>query len=316
MVSGGIITTVAGSATQGYTGDNGAATSATLSGPSDVRVDSAGNLYIADTNNNVIRMVASGTISTVAGNGTATFGGDNGPATSAQLNGPSGVALDPAGELIISDSNNNLIRKVSSGIITTIAGNGIASYSGDNGPAASAGLNSPQGVATDSLGRIFVSDSGNNLIRVMTPPCSFALTTSTIQAAGAGGSFSIGVQTASFCSWSVSGLPAWITVSGASSGTGPANVTLIVAAASGVPRSTTVTVAGISVTVNQSASCTYAISPGGQAIHGCGRIGIGHHHSADGLRVERHQRFAVRFIQRSVRGIGQWRPELPGCGER
>ncbi len=166
-----------------------------------------------------------------------------------------------------------MIRQVTSGIITTIAGNGIASYSGDNGPAAAAGMNAPLGIATDSLGRIFVADSVNNLIRVMSPPCSFTLTTSSIQAPGTGGSFNIGVQTAAFCSWSVSGLPDWITVGGASSATGPANVTLIVAAASGAPRSTNISVAGISVTVNQAANCTYAISPGGQGFTAAGGSG-------------------------------------------
>jgi len=273
LISGGTITTVAGNGAATFAGDSGSATSASLAGPLDVRLDAAGNLYIADRGNNRIRMVTSGIISTVAGNGTPTFGGDNGPATSAQLNGPSGVALNAAGNLIISDTANNVIRQVTGGIITTIAGNGIASYSGDNGPAAGAGINAPIGVTTDSLGRIFVADSLNNLIRVMSPPCSFALTTSSIPAPGTGGSFNIGVQTAAFCSWSVSGLPDWITVGGASSATGPANVTLIVAAASGAPRSASISVAGISVTVNQAANCTYAISPGGQGFTAAGGSG-------------------------------------------
>ena len=277
MISGGTITTVAGNGTANFSGDNGSATSASLSGPLDVRVNAAGNLYIADYGNNRIRVVTSvaagGTISTIAGNGAAGFGGDNGPATSAQLNSPSGIALDAAGDLFIADNGNNMIRQVTSGIITTIAGNGTASYSGDNGPAAGAGLNAPLGVSTDSLGRIFVADSANNLVRVMNPPCSFALTTSSIQAPGAGGSFNIGVQTAAFCSWSVSGLPDWITAGGASSTTGPANTTLIVAAGSGTPRSANISVAGISVTVNQAANCTYAISPGGQGFTASGGSG-------------------------------------------
>ena len=195
------------------------------------------------------------------------------PPLSAQLNTPAGVALDAAGDLFIADYGNNVIRQVTSGIITTIAGNGTASYSGDNGPAASAGLNAPLGVATDSLGRIFVADSANNLVRVMNPPCGFALTTSSIQAPGIGGSFDIGVQTAAFCSWSVSGLPDWIAVGGASSTTGPANATLIVAAGSGTPRSANISVAGISVTVNQAANCTYAISPGAQGFTAAGGSG-------------------------------------------
>jgi trimeric autotransporter adhesin len=273
MISGGTITTVAGNGSATFAGDSGLATSASLAGPEDVSVDPGGNLYIADRGNNRIREVTGGTISTVAGNGTASFGGDNGPATSAQLNGPSGVALDAAGNLIIADTANNVIRLVTSGTITTIAGNGIASYSGDNGPAAGAGLDAPIGVATDSLGRIFVADSANNLIRVLSPPCSFTLTTSSIQAPGIGGSFNIGVQTSAFCSWSVSALPDWITVAGTSSATGPASVTLIVAAGSGTPRSTSISVAGTSVTVNQAANCTYAISPGGQGFTAAGGSG-------------------------------------------
>ncbi len=272
-VANGTITTVAGNGVAAFSGDNGQATSASLSGPVDVKLDALGNLYIADQGNSRIRMVSGGVISTVAGNGTASFGGDNGVATSAQLNGPSGIAVDTVGNLVIADTQNNVIRKVSGGIITTIAGNGTASYSGDNGPAAAAAVNQPLGISTDGLGRIFVADSGNNLVRVLNPPCSFALTTSSIEATGAGGSFNIGVQAASFCSWTVSGLPAWITLGGASSGVGPANVTLIVAAGLSTPRNASITIAGISVTVNQ-AACTYAISPGGQVFTITGGAGV------------------------------------------
>jgi trimeric autotransporter adhesin len=272
-LSGGTITTVAGNGAAAFAGDGLAATSASLSGPLDVKVDAAGNLYIADYANNRVRMVTGGIISTVAGNGAASFGGDNGPAINAQLSSPAGVALDAAGDLFIADYGNNVIRQVTSNIITTIAGNGNASYSGDNGPAASAGLDAPLGVATDSAGRILVADSSNNLIRVISAPCNFALTTSSIQAPGAGGSFNIGVQTAAFCSWSVAALPDWVTVAGPSATTGPANVTLIVAAAGGTPRSATILVAGNSVTVNQAATCSYAISPGGEGFTASGGSG-------------------------------------------
>ncbi len=126
-VSNGVITTVAGNGTAGYTGDGGPATSAQLNGPSGVAVDSAGNIYIADTNNNSIRKVSNGVITTSAGNGTAGFSGDNGPAASAQLSGPYGVALDPTGSLLyITDSGNNRIRVVTGGVITTAAGGGAA----------------------------------------------------------------------------------------------------------------------------------------------------------------------------------------------
>ncbi len=106
-VANGVITTVAGNGIEGYSGDNGPATNAELAFPAAVVVDSAGNLYIADENNNRVRKVASGVITTVAGNGTAGFSGDNGPATSAQLFGPSGLALDSAGDLYIADGSTN-----------------------------------------------------------------------------------------------------------------------------------------------------------------------------------------------------------------
>ncbi len=263
ILSNGVINNFAGNGTAAYTGDGVAATSSSLFGPIDVKLDAAGNLYIADQTNNVIRIVSNGVIGTFAGNGTATFGGDNGPATSAQLNAPSGIALDSASNLIIADTNNNVIRRVSGGIITTLAGNGSANYSGDNGPATAAALNAPLGVSTNTLGQIFVADSGNNLIRAMDPPCNFALTTTSIQATGAGGAFTIGVQTAGFCSWSVAGLPDWVTLASPASVTGPATVILNVAAASNLVRSANITVAGISVTINQ-AACSYSISPGAQ----------------------------------------------------
>ena len=275
-IAKGAITTFAGNGTAGYTGDGMAPTSATLSGPRDVKLDAAGNLYIADQTNNVIRIVSGGLIGTFAGNGTAAFTGDNGRATSAQLNGPSGVALDAAGNLIIADTGNNVIRKVSSGVITTLAGTGTANYSGDNGPAAAAAVNGPLGVSTNALGQIFVADSGNNLIRAMNPPCSFALTTSSIQATGAGGTFNIGVQTAAFCPWSVSGLPDWVTLGSPTSVSGPATVSLNVATATNSLRSATITVAGISVTVNQ-AACSYSLSPGAQEfsiLGGAGTIAV------------------------------------------
>jgi uncharacterized protein (TIGR03437 family) len=164
-VANGVIATVAGSGTPGYTGDNGLATSAQLNGPTAVAVDSAGNLYIADTNNQCIRKVANGLITTVAGNGTRGYRGDNGPATSAQLNNPYGLAVDAAGNLYIADSSNNRIRKVSGGLIATVAGNGTPGFSGDNGPAIGAQLGYPQGVAVDSAGNLYIADAGNNRIR-------------------------------------------------------------------------------------------------------------------------------------------------------
>jgi sugar lactone lactonase YvrE len=163
------IYTVAGDGTYGYTGDSGQATLADLNYPLGSVLDSTGNLYIADSANNVVRKVAAGTgvITTVAGNGTAGYSGDNGPGASAKLSLPWGVAIDAAGNLYISDSNNSAIRKVAagSGIITTIAGNGTPGYGGDNGPATSAQLSYPAGIAVDGAGNLYFVDQGNYRIR-------------------------------------------------------------------------------------------------------------------------------------------------------
>ncbi|HXP83253.1 MAG TPA: IPT/TIG domain-containing protein [Bryobacteraceae bacterium] len=168
----GVVTTVAGTGSAGYTGDNGPGVSAQLNHPNGMRVDSSGNVYIADTGNHIIRKVSpSGTITTVAGTPkTGGYLGDGGPATAAQLNGPNDVAVDGAGNLYIADSRNAVIRKVdTSGIITTIAGNGTGGESGDGGPALSAQLNTPQFLALDATGRIYFSDVGNARVRLLTP---------------------------------------------------------------------------------------------------------------------------------------------------
>jgi sugar lactone lactonase YvrE len=164
-VSSGIITTVAGMGAAGFSGDSGPATSARLNHAQGVAVDSAGNLYIADTASNRVRQVSNGVITTVAGNGTAGSGGDNGSATSAQLNSPTGVAVDSAGNLYIAEFGGNRIRKVSNGVITTVAGNGISGFHGDNGPATNAQLRSPRGVAIDALNNIYIGDLNNHRIR-------------------------------------------------------------------------------------------------------------------------------------------------------
>ena len=160
----------AGNFTCGYAGDGGTATgTGELNAPEDVALDGAGNLYIADTGNSVIRKVdQNGTITTVAGDNEKAGGffGDGGPATSAALNRPDGIALDIAGNLYIADTGNHRIRKVDlAGIITTVAGTGTPGYSGDGGAATSAKLNLPFGVRADAAGNIFIADSSNNVIR-------------------------------------------------------------------------------------------------------------------------------------------------------
>jgi hypothetical protein len=179
----GIISTVAGSGSVGYTGDNGAASAATLNTPSGVALDGAGNLYIADSGNNVVRKVAlatelgsGGVITTVAGNGASGFAGDGGLATSANLDQPLGVTLDSSGNLYIADTANQRIREVdATGKITTLAGTGaeIASggvpgaYGGDGAAANAANLNNPYAVAFDALGNMYIPDSANNRIRMV-----------------------------------------------------------------------------------------------------------------------------------------------------
>jgi len=188
----GIISTVAGNGTAGFSGDTAAATGAELWNPNGVAVDSKGNLYIADTDNCVIRMVNSkGIIATYAGvapasnknydgpcvylnasGGAYRNGGYNGdgPATAALLNLPQGIALDSAGDLYIADTQNSLVRVVSSktGNLTTVAGSFPAGYTGDNGPALAAALNLPQSVALDSNGNLYIADTNNQVIREVT----------------------------------------------------------------------------------------------------------------------------------------------------
>jgi hypothetical protein len=168
----GTIRSVAGNGIAGYTGDGGPAANAELNYPNSVFVDGAGNIFIADSNNSVIREVVGGpggNIVTVAGNGTPGFSGDGGPATSAQLAFPSGVYVDAAGNIFIADGNN-CIREVLAGtnIIQTVAGNGRNGYNVENIPATMATLNGTTWVYGDTLGNIYVPDFINNSIRAFT----------------------------------------------------------------------------------------------------------------------------------------------------
>ena len=262
-VSNGVITTVAGGGAS--LDDNGPASSAQLNGPTAVAVDSAGNLYIADAQNNRIRKVSNGVIASVAGNGTIGFSGDSGPATSAAFFYPQIVAVDSAGNLYIADTGNNRIRKVSNGVVTTVAGNGTEGFSGDNGPATSAQLDSPYGLAVDSAGNVYIADTFSNRIRILTPAgssCTYSVSPTTLQAPASGVTLIASVQTAPSCPWAVSGLPAWITASAASSGPASATVALAVFPNnSGATLSATVLVAGVSVTVTQPAAALAALLP-------------------------------------------------------
>ena len=194
------ITTIAGTAyTPGYSGDNGAATSATFNYPYAVAVDSSANVYVADTDSEVVRLVTrAGIITTVAGSNCGFYDdshcvlGDNGAATSAHLRHPRGVALDASDQLYIVEGDNDFgrVRLVTtSGIITTFAGIGY-SYSGgigDGGPATSARLNYPHAIAIDiSGGKFYIADSNNYLIRVVSSGIitTFAGTTGTAGSSG------------------------------------------------------------------------------------------------------------------------------------
>jgi uncharacterized protein (TIGR03437 family) len=250
-ISNGIINTVAGNGTNGFSGDNGPGTSAQLSNPAGVAVDSSGNLYISEMTH--IRKISKGVITTVVGGGASL--GDNVPATSAALIGPpAGIAVDSIGNLYLADQINNRIRKVSNGVITTVAGSGTIGFSGDNGPAATAGLSGPSGVAVDSSGRVYFADTGNNRIRVLVPDCTFKVSSSSIQSASLGSNSPITIQTEAFCLWTISGLPGWITLSAPPPGAGPADVSLVIAANTGAFRLATLLVAGQPIMVTQAAA--------------------------------------------------------------
>jgi uncharacterized protein (TIGR03437 family) len=155
----GIVSTVAGSGVQGFSGDGGAATNAQLGGVTNVAADSQGNLFLVD-GSRIRKISASGIISTVAGNGSSGFSGDGGPAIGAQLNSPSAVAADGADNLYISDDANLRVRRVSAdGIIATIAGTGMWGISGDGGPATMAQLTGASGLALDKAGNLYVASS-------------------------------------------------------------------------------------------------------------------------------------------------------------
>ena len=169
--STGIITTVAGNGTGGYSGDGVPATASELFFPSGIAFDAAGDLYIADWQNHRIRKVtmATGTITTVAGTGTGGYSGDGSAATAARFYRPSDLAFDGSGNLYISEYGNSVVRKLtkSTGVITTIAGTGVAGYAGDGGPATAAQINQPLAVNTDTAGNVYIADWRNFVVRMV-----------------------------------------------------------------------------------------------------------------------------------------------------
>jgi sugar lactone lactonase YvrE len=165
----GIISTVAGTGSYGYNGDNIQASTAQLAVPYGVAVDTFGNVYISDTYSQRIRKVnTAGIITTVAGNGVGGFA-DSSVATNGELNTSLGINFDSHGSLYIADQYNCRIRKLSSGALSTVVGTGTCSYSGDYGPATSATMRNSEGVAFDPAGNLYLSDGQNGRIRKVVP---------------------------------------------------------------------------------------------------------------------------------------------------
>ncbi len=165
--AGGIIETVAGNGTVGFSGDGGPGPSAQLAFPTGIALDRAGNLFIADSLNNRVRLLElDGIIKTVAGNGTGAFAGDGHSATAAEISYPQAVAVDAAGNLFIADTGNVRVRVVNrEGVISTVAGTGVYAFAGDGGAASAAQITPPYGVAVGGNNSLFISDTFSNRIR-------------------------------------------------------------------------------------------------------------------------------------------------------
>jgi trimeric autotransporter adhesin len=165
----GLVQNAAGNGTAGFAGDGGPASTAELDQPGACALDSAGNLFIADTlNHRIAKVTPNGIIATVAGTGTAGFGADGSAAVSAALNTPRGVAVDDNGNIFIADTGNNVIRQVMpDGTIYTIAGQAAAGFAGDGGMALVALLNAPAGIVEDGSGALYFADTNNNRVRRM-----------------------------------------------------------------------------------------------------------------------------------------------------
>ena len=167
-VSGGMITTFAGTGSVGFGGDGVAATSAMFRSPNALAIDASGALLVCDSGNERVRRISAGLIQTAAGNGVQGFAGDGGAATNAELDTPMGLAVGSDGRIFLADSHNQRIRVVApNGIISTFAGNGVAGYAGDGGPAMLAELAMPRGLMVTSSGAVIFADSNNQRLRMV-----------------------------------------------------------------------------------------------------------------------------------------------------
>jgi hypothetical protein len=167
-VSGGVITTLAGSGSVGFAGDGGAAIRAAFRWPNALAIDASGALLVCDAGNERVRRISAGVIATSVGNGVQGFAGDGGAATSAELDTPMGLAVSSDGRIFVADSHNQRIRTIATnGVISTFAGNGVAGYAGDGGPAISAELALPRGLMVTSGGAVIFADSNNQRMRMV-----------------------------------------------------------------------------------------------------------------------------------------------------
>lgn len=252
-VSNGLIRTVAGTGTGGQSGEGISARLAQFGLVYAVAVDTAGNLYIADSAR--IRRVSNGIITTVAGNGQAGYSGDGGPATQARLNFPTGVAVDAAGNVYISDTRNNRIRKVTNGVITTIAGADNYGLSDDYQPSLQASFGQPTAIAVDAAGVVYFGDTQNRRVRALLPAgysCNFTVSPRRINAPAQGGEFPVTIERVGPCPWRVAGLPDWVSTLDARTAGRAITLPLAIAPGTGSSRSATISIADTAIEIAQS----------------------------------------------------------------
>jgi len=308
-VSSGIVTPVAGGANfgiPGFGGDNGPAVNAQLNRPSGIAVDAAGRVYIADSSNSRIRMVENGIITTIAGTGVLGHSGDGGPAVNAQLSFLGGLGIDAAGNLYVADGR--YIREISDGVITTIAtfsegpllmavnaGGGIyladisfgkiyKMLQGVGVMIAQVGgitVGGPLGIGVDNSGNVYVSDRSTQRILRLVPTqngCAAAVDPSNLQIGylNVSASYVLTVQADSSCSWTIAGLPDWVTVAQQGSGAGASTVTISVQSNMGSARGAQFNIGGVPVAISQDASppCTFSFISAGRGYPALGGTGI------------------------------------------